>query len=170
MGWLAVLTCRHSSVMRSPPARGFRSLHCMSAGHRLCSRRMTLSRRGRWSKGFGWDSSFVRCLILLAWMTSCTGGIPKSVWIIELVTYQRGVNSCSLYFWQTPLYDRNSFIFNCLKTKIGLNYIWRFHSHRAVNFSVTKTNQLTLRRLMSYIYGAPILDVSRSHTTTQHSR
>ena len=27
---------------------------------------------------------------------------------------------------------------------------------------------LTLRRLMSYIYGAPILDVSRSHTTTQH--
>jgi len=31
-------------------------------------------------------------------------------------------------------------------------------------------NTLTLRRLMSYIYGAPILDVSRSHTTTQHSR
>ena len=28
---------------------------------------------------------------------------------------------------------------------------------------------LTLRRLM-YIYGAPILHVSRSHTTTQHSR
>ena len=32
------------------------------------------------------------------------------------------------------------------------------------------TRRLTLRRLMSYIYGAPILDVSRSHTTTQHSR
>jgi len=32
------------------------------------------------------------------------------------------------------------------------------------------TTMLTLRRLMSYIYGAPILDVSRSHTTTQHSR
>ena len=29
---------------------------------------------------------------------------------------------------------------------------------------------LTLRRLMPYIYEAPILDVSRSHTTTQHSR
>jgi len=29
---------------------------------------------------------------------------------------------------------------------------------------------LTFRRLMSYIYGAPILDVSRPHTTTQHSR
>ena len=33
-----------------------------------------------------------------------------------------------------------------------------------------RLGQLTLRRLMSYIYGAPILDVSRSHTTTQHSR
>ena len=29
---------------------------------------------------------------------------------------------------------------------------------------------LTLRVLMSYIYGAPILDVSRSHTTTKQSR
>jgi len=29
---------------------------------------------------------------------------------------------------------------------------------------------LTLRLLMSYIYGAPILDVSRSYTTTHHSR
>jgi len=33
-----------------------------------------------------------------------------------------------------------------------------------------KSFVLTLSRLMSYIYGAPILDVSRSHTTTQHSR
>ena len=36
------------------------------------------------------------------------------------------------------------------------------------------TEVLTLRLLMSYIYiyiyGAPILDVSRSHTTTHHSR
>ena len=31
-------------------------------------------------------------------------------------------------------------------------------------------SKLTLRWLMSHIYGAPILDVSRSHTTTQHSR
>ena len=37
-------------------------------------------------------------------------------------------------------------------------------------FPVPARFLLTLRRLMSYIYGAPILDVSRSHTTTQHSR
>ena len=41
----------------------------------------------------------------------------------------------------------------------------KFTSISEINFKY-----LTLRRLMSYIYGAPILDVSRSHTTTQHSR
>jgi len=50
--------------------------------------------------------------------------------------------------------------------------LWRMEKHWAiflnVKFNMAKT--LTLRRLMSYIYGAPILDVSRSHTTTQHSR
>ena len=35
---------------------------------------------------------------------------------------------------------------------------------------VLVTGSLTLRLLMSYIYGAHILDVSRSHTTTHHSR
>jgi len=43
------------------------------------------------------------------------------------------------------------------------------HQRRSGNFEADK-NLLTPRRLMSYIYGAPILDVSRSHTTTQHSR
>ena len=38
----------------------------------------------------------------------------------------------------------------------------------SVNYNVNLA--LTLRLPMSYIYGAPILDVSRSHTTTQHSR
>ena len=39
-----------------------------------------------------------------------------------------------------------------------------------VCFMIYDMIYLTLRWLMSYIYGAPILDVSRSHTTTQHSR
>ena len=34
----------------------------------------------------------------------------------------------------------------------------------------SRIQYLTLRLLMSYIYRAPILDVSRSHTTTHHSR
>ena len=43
-------------------------------------------------------------------------------------------------------------------------------AHHFIHVSRIRVKLLTLRRLMSYIYGAPILDVSRSHTTTQHSR
>ena len=43
---------------------------------------------------------------------------------------------------------------------------WLALVNAVMNFRVV----LTLRRLMSYIYAAPILDVSRSHTTTQNSR
>ena len=42
--------------------------------------------------------------------------------------------------------------------------------HHFLHVSRIRVKLLTLRRLMSYIYGAPILDVSRSHTMTQHSR
>ena len=43
-------------------------------------------------------------------------------------------------------------------------------AHHFLDVSRIRVKSLTLRQLMSYIYGAPILDVSRSHTTTQHSR
>ena len=42
----------------------------------------------------------------------------------------------------------------------------RWYTERHTNSTFT----LTLRWLMSYIYGAPNLNVSRSHTTMQHSR
>ena len=43
-------------------------------------------------------------------------------------------------------------------------------AHHFLHVSRIRVKSLTLRQLMSYIYGAPILDVSRSHTMTQHSR
>ena len=43
-------------------------------------------------------------------------------------------------------------------------------AHHFLHVSRIRDKLLTFRLLMSYIYGAPILDVSRSHTTTQHSR
>ena len=43
-------------------------------------------------------------------------------------------------------------------------------AHHFLHVSRIRLKLLTFRLLMSYIYGAPILDVSRSHTTTQHSR
>jgi len=41
-------------------------------------------------------------------------------------------------------------------------------AHHFLHVSRIRVESLTLRLLMSYIYGAPILDVSRSHTTTHH--
>ena len=42
--------------------------------------------------------------------------------------------------------------------------------HHFLQVSRIRVKLLTFRLLMSYIYGASILDVFRSHTTTQHSR
>jgi len=43
-------------------------------------------------------------------------------------------------------------------------------AHHFLHVSRIRVKLLTFRLLMSYVYGAPILDVSRSHTTTQHRR
>ena len=43
-------------------------------------------------------------------------------------------------------------------------------AHHFLHVSRIRVKLLIFTLLMSYIYGAPILDVSRSHTTTQHSR
>ena len=53
-------------------------------------------------------------------------------------------------------------------------YLLALLAHHFLHVSRIRVKSLTLRLLMSYIYiniyGAHILDVSRSHTTTQHSR
>ena len=43
-------------------------------------------------------------------------------------------------------------------------------AHHFLHGNRIRVKLLTFRLLMSYIYGAPILDVSRSHKTTQHGR
>jgi len=74
---------------------------------------------------------------------------------------------CNLQFLP-PIWQRG---------KKVVNFVWNLCdivlSQQPSDKTVWKyylTFTLTLRRLMSYIYGAPILDVSRSHTTTPHSR
>ena len=49
-------------------------------------------------------------------------------------------------------------------------YLLALLAHHFLHVSRIRIKWLTLRLLMSYIYGAHILDVSRSHTTTHHSR
>jgi uncharacterized protein YjaZ len=49
-------------------------------------------------------------------------------------------------------------------------YLLALLAHDFHHVNRIRVKSLTLRLQTSYIYGAPILDVSRSHTTTQHSR
>ena len=49
-------------------------------------------------------------------------------------------------------------------------YLLALLAHHFLHVSRIRVKLLTLRLLMSYTYRAPILDVSRSHTTTHHSR
>jgi len=60
---------------------------------------------------------------------------------------------------------------NPLKPELNPVYLLALlGAHHFLHVKRIRVKLLTFRRLMSYIYGAPILDVSRSHTTTQHSR
>ena len=61
--------------------------------------------------------------------------------------------------------------FNPLNAELNpICYLLALLAHHFLHVSSVRVKSLNLRPLMSYIYGAPILDVSRSHTTTQHSR
>jgi len=80
--------------------------------------------------------------------------------------------------WEKSCDFHNETYFTLLKTlnplKPELNPICYLlallGAHHFLHVSRIMVKLLTFRLLMSYIYGAPILDVSRSHTTTQHSR
>ena len=62
-------------------------------------------------------------------------------------------------------------ILNPLKPELNpICYLLALLAHHFLHVCSIRVKSLTIRLLMSYIYGAPILDVSRSHTTTQHSR
>ena len=71
-------------------------------------------------------------------------------------------------------------IINFLKGKNNLNplnpelnpicYLLALLAHHFLHVSRIRVKSLPLRLLVSYIYGAHILDDSRSHATTHHSR
>ena len=70
--------------------------------------------------------------------------------------------------WLRPVYLPK---FNPLNAELNpIYYLLALLAHHFLHVSRIRVKSLTLRLLMSYIYiyGAPILDVSRSHTTTQH--
>ena len=63
-----------------------------------------------------------------------------------------------------------SSVFNPLNAELNpICYLLALLAHHFLHVSRIRVKSLTLRLLMSYIHGAHILDVSRSHTTTQQS-
>ena len=84
------------------------------------------------------------------------------------------------YRWRvfTARYELNPYIkqihlvFNPLNAELNpICYLLALlGAHHFLHVSRISVKSLTLTLLMSCIYGAPILDVSRSHTTTHHSR
>ena len=69
----------------------------------------------------------------------------------------------------TPIHTHPDF--KPLKPELNpICYLLALLTHQFLHVSRIRFKSLTLRLLMLYIYGAPILDVSRSHTTTHHSR
>jgi len=82
------------------------------------------------------------------------------------------LNWQNVAYFAIPTVNSTDFaIFNPLNPELNpICYLLALLAHHFLQVSRIRVKSLTFRRLMSYIYGAPILDVSRSHTTTQHSR
>jgi hypothetical protein len=73
----------------------------------------------------------------------------------------------------TGLYAENLNCFNPLSPELNpICYLLALLAYDFLHVSRMRVKSLTLRLLMLYIYiyGAPILDVSRSHTMMQHSQ
>ena len=83
---------------------------------------------------------------------------------------------CDFHSNTYPTSDRRTgtilTLFNPLKPELNpICYLLALlGAHHFLHVSRIRVKLLTFRLLMSHIYAAPIIDVSRSHTTTQHSR
>ena len=118
---------------------------------------------------FGKSCSRVRCAHVLH--------VASGGWVdlTECLTLQRFQFGYTSYFTERTPLVHGSCAFNPLKPELNsICYLLALLAHHFLHVSRIRVKSLTFRRLMSYIYtyiyGAPILDVSRSHTTTQHSR
>ena len=95
-------------------------------------------------------------------------------WVSRHIVQSESAYSVVVYHHYPPvgsvIFRKPPTIPALLLTRIPLATAKRSQRNSKSAFTSAWIFVLTLRRLMSYIYGAPILDVSRSHTTTQHSR
>jgi len=115
-----------------------------------------------------WEINKIKCLNQAKWSRGSTVGV-----VTRLRAGRSGV--------QIPIRVRDTFLLENDQKRsethpdsysFGTEAVSREESGRGTKLAthLNLVPRLTLRLLMSYIYAAPILDVSRSHTTTQHSR
>jgi len=108
-------------------------------------------------------------------LASTTADVAKSRFISHLSTSFQSLALCILTqccrnALQLVFFKQDCSL-NPLKPELNpICYLLALLAHHLLHVGRIRVKSLTLRLLMSYIYGAPILDVSRSHTTTQHSR
>ena len=94
----------------------------------------------------------------------------------EIIYYKRYVDDILIIFDQNKISETAIIIYmnniNPLNPELNpICYLLALlGAYHFLHVSRIKVKLLTFRLLMSYIYGTPILDVSRSRTTTQHSR
>ena len=87
------------------------------------------------------------------------------------VDLQINVKMTAMCFYQNAGQGYYVMTVNPLNPELNpMCYFLALLAYHFLHVSRIRVKSLTLRLLMSYIYGAHILDVSRSHTTTQHSR
>jgi len=89
--------------------------------------------------------------------------LPSNILTLILLTWR--------IWWAPNNADKWQMGFNPLNSELNpICYLLALLAHHFLHVSRISVKSLILRLLMSYIYGAPILDVSRSYTTTHHSR
>ena len=127
-------------------------------------------------------------LVLYVYSSFATGVSQLKIWHFWVIGIERNVCRCTLNKYSVITQfaklaaggqlrrcaRRKYSTFNTLNPELNsICYLLALlGAHHFLHVSRIRVKLLTFRLLMSYIYmyGAPILDVSRSHATTQHSR
>ena len=129
-------------------------------------------RLGLWLRLYFNISFLPRCKC--RFFSTQTKRIALTVALIQVTLMWKSVkNSVLLECWiYVVLVGASPLYFNPLNPELNpICYLLALlGAHHFLHASRIRVKSLTFRQLMSYIYGAPILDVSRSHTTTQRSR
>ena len=137
-----------------------------------------LSHRSRYINKYSIEN-FIDIIRNEKWENTYSMNQVNDIFNACLNTFLIHFESCFPVYYVTRKHKSNDWITTGIRTsskRKGILYIFSKISNCPVikYFSHYYCSILTLRRLMSYIYiyiyGAPILDVSRSHTMTQHSR